>query len=93
VPARRIPAAGDGFPGDQAFDIVKSNWARPISAPPFYAYPIISGVCFTYGGVKTNSNGQTPRVLLADWGPLEFEIAPGSITALGPPPEPLVRER
>ena len=34
------------------------GWARPISTPPFYAYPIISGVCFTYGGVKTNSNGQ-----------------------------------
>jgi tricarballylate dehydrogenase len=42
----------------KGLDIVKSNWARPISTPPFYAYPIISGICFTYGGVKTNSNGQ-----------------------------------
>ena len=42
----------------KGLDIVKSNWARPISTAPFYAYPIISGVCFTYGGVKTNSNGQ-----------------------------------
>jgi hypothetical protein len=44
--------------GGKGLDIVKSNWARPISTPPFYAYPIISGVCFAYGGVKTNSNGQ-----------------------------------
>jgi tricarballylate dehydrogenase len=46
------------FLATKGLDIVKSNWARPISSPPFYAYPIISGVCFTYGGVKTNSNGQ-----------------------------------
>jgi len=34
-----------------------------------------------------------PESSLADWGPLGFEIAPGSIAALGPPPESLVRER
>jgi tricarballylate dehydrogenase len=37
---------------------VKSNWARPIDQPPYYAYPIIAGVCFTYGGVKTNRHAQ-----------------------------------
>jgi tricarballylate dehydrogenase len=36
----------------------KSNWARPINMAPFYAYPIMPGICFTYGGVKTNSNAQ-----------------------------------
>ena len=36
----------------------KSNWSRPLNQGPFYAYPIISGVCFTYGGVKTNSSAQ-----------------------------------
>jgi tricarballylate dehydrogenase len=36
----------------------KSNWSRPVDKGPFYAYPIISGVCFTYGGVKTNRNAQ-----------------------------------
>jgi len=36
----------------------KSNWARPIAQAPFYAYPIISGICFTYGGLKTNSQAQ-----------------------------------
>ncbi|MDB5758091.1 MAG: FAD-binding dehydrogenase [Burkholderia sp.] len=36
----------------------KSNWSRPVDQGPFYAYPIISGVCFTYGGVKTNRHAQ-----------------------------------
>ena len=36
----------------------KSNWSRPIDAPPYYAYPIIAGNCFTYGGVKTNKHAQ-----------------------------------
>lgn len=36
----------------------KSNWSRPIDMAPFYAYPIMSGICFTYGGVKTNRNAQ-----------------------------------
>ncbi len=36
----------------------KSNWSRPITAAPFFAYPIISGICFTYGGLKTNSKAQ-----------------------------------
>ena len=37
---------------------VKSNWARPIDAPPFKAYPIISSVVFTFGGLKINSTAQ-----------------------------------
>lgn len=36
----------------------KSNWSRPIDMAPFYAYPIMSGICFTYGGVKTNRNAE-----------------------------------
>ena len=59
LPAKmRIAALTTDSLTTKGLDIVKSNWARPISTPPFYAYPIISGVCFTYGGVKTNSKGQ-----------------------------------
>jgi tricarballylate dehydrogenase len=36
----------------------KSNWARRIENGPFSAYPIISGICFTYGGVKTNAHAE-----------------------------------
>ncbi len=30
----------------------KSNWALPISRPPFEAYPVVCGMTFTYGGLK-----------------------------------------
>lgn len=36
----------------------KSNWSRPIDVAPYYAYPIMAGICFTYGGVKTNRRAQ-----------------------------------
>ncbi len=32
----------------------KSHWARPISTPPYYAYPLRPGVTFTYLGLKTD---------------------------------------
>lgn len=36
----------------------KSHWARPLEKGPFYAYPIISSVCFTFGGLKVNTDAQ-----------------------------------
>ncbi|VVP12520.1 Fumarate reductase flavoprotein subunit [Pseudomonas fluorescens] len=33
---------------------IKSHWARPISTPPFHAYPLRPGVTFTYLGLKTD---------------------------------------
>ena len=36
----------------------KSNWARPIDKPPFRAYPIISSIVFTFGGLKVNVDAQ-----------------------------------
>ena len=36
----------------------KSHWCRPIERPPFRAYPIISANCFTFGGLKVNTNAQ-----------------------------------
>lgn len=36
----------------------KSNWARPIDSPPYKAYPIISSIVFTFGGLKTDSVGR-----------------------------------
>ncbi|WP_375229646.1 FAD-dependent tricarballylate dehydrogenase TcuA [Roseobacter sp. S98] len=37
----------------------KTNWARPITDPPFYAYPLRPGVTFTYLGLKVD---ETARV-------------------------------
>jgi tricarballylate dehydrogenase len=36
----------------------KSHWCRPIDRPPFRAFPIISANCFTFGGLKVNTNAQ-----------------------------------
>ena len=37
----------------------KTNWARPIAEPPFYAYELRPGVTFTYLGLKVD---ETARV-------------------------------
>ncbi|BDD03312.1 FAD-dependent tricarballylate dehydrogenase TcuA [Aureibacter tunicatorum] len=33
----------------------KSNWALPITQPPFYAYPVVPGITFTFGGLFSNT--------------------------------------
>ena len=56
----------------------KSNWARSIATGPFYAFPVICGITFTFGGLKTDTWG---RVLTEDAEPLEGLYACGE--ALG----------
>jgi tricarballylate dehydrogenase len=36
----------------------KSNWAMPLDTPPFTAVPVTGGITFTFGGLKTDANGQ-----------------------------------
>ncbi len=36
----------------------KTNWARPISDPPFYGYSLRTGVTFTYLGLKVNEGAR-----------------------------------
>ncbi|MEX0828297.1 MAG: FAD-dependent oxidoreductase [Haliea sp.] len=36
----------------------KSNWSRPLTKGPFQAYPLISSVCFTFGGLKVNDRAE-----------------------------------
>ena len=36
----------------------KSNWARAIDTPPYYAYPVKTGITFTYLGVEVNKHAQ-----------------------------------
>ncbi|WP_299374077.1 FAD-dependent tricarballylate dehydrogenase TcuA [uncultured Tateyamaria sp.] len=36
----------------------KTNWARPITEPPFYGYSLRTGVTFTYLGLKVDSRAQ-----------------------------------
>lgn len=36
----------------------KTNWARPITEPPFYGYSLKTGVTFTYLGLSVDENAQ-----------------------------------
>ena len=36
----------------------KTNWARPITTPPFYGYSLRTGVTFTYLGLKVDEKAQ-----------------------------------
>jgi len=60
-------------------DPVKSNWARPIERGPYMAFPIVAGICFTYGGIKTNRNAE---VIDADGRPVPGLYAAGEATGL-----------
>ncbi|PWR00749.1 FAD-dependent tricarballylate dehydrogenase TcuA [Meridianimarinicoccus roseus] len=39
-------------------DPPKTNWARPITEPPFYGYSLRTGVTFTYLGLKVDERAQ-----------------------------------
>lgn len=55
----------------------KTNWARPITEPPFYGYSLRPGVTFTYLGLKVD---ETARVTMAGQ-KLENVWAAGEIMA------------
>ena len=39
-------------------ELNKTNWANCLDTPPFKAYPVTSGITFTYGGVRTSKNAE-----------------------------------
>jgi tricarballylate dehydrogenase len=62
-----------------ALDPPKTNWARPLRAPPYLAYPLISAVCFTFGGLKVDT---LARVLDNDGRPIKGLFAAGETVGL-----------
>ncbi len=72
------PLEIDGL-ATQGLKIPKSHWSRPIDQGPFMAYPIIPGICFTYGGIKINSSSQ---VVDQDGRPIPGLYAAGEATGL-----------
>jgi tricarballylate dehydrogenase len=56
----------------------KSNWSRPLVAPPFSAYPVTCGITFTFGGLRA---GPDTRVLREDGQPIPGLLVAGE--ALG----------
>jgi tricarballylate dehydrogenase len=70
------PQERDGL-ATERLDPPKTNWARPIDAPPYYGYSLRPGVTFTYLGLKVDETArvQTPA------GPLANVWAAGEIMA------------
>jgi len=56
----------------------KTHWARPLDAPPFFAYPLRPGITFTYLAVTVNDRAQ---VILQDGTPATNLFAAGEIMA------------
>ena len=71
--ARRL----DGL-GTHGVTPPKSNWARPLTQPPYYGYPMRPGVTFTYLAVGVDS---AARVLREDGAPWPNVFAAGEIMA------------
>jgi len=72
------PLALDGL-ATRGLDPPKSNWARPLDRPPFLAYPITCANCFTFGGVKVDTDA---RVLDLDGVPIDGLYAAGEVMGL-----------
>jgi len=56
----------------------KSHWAVAIDAPPFYGYPLRTGVTFTYMGVTVDEHA---RVIMQDQSPVSNIFAAGEVMA------------
>jgi tricarballylate dehydrogenase len=54
----------------------KSNWARPITKPPFLAYPLVGAAAYTFGGLATNEKAE----VLSGSGPMSGLYAAGETT-------------
>ena len=51
------PTALDGK-GTDGIDPPKSNWAQPISEPPFLGYAVTCGITFTFGGLSVDARAR-----------------------------------
>jgi len=54
----------------------KSNWARAIAMPPFFAYPLVGAIAYTFGGLATDARAR----VLRGGAPLSGLYAAGEIT-------------
>ena len=59
-------------------EIPKSNWAKPLRSPPFYAYVLRPGLTFTYMSLRV---GRDARVLDSSGRPFDNVYAAGEIMA------------
>lgn len=69
------PAIRDGR-STKGLAIPKSNWANPLTKPPFVAYAVTCGITFTFGGLKVDTSA---RVLDEDDQPIDGLYAAGEL--------------
>ena len=69
------PAIKDGC-ATHGLNPPKSNWATPLSEPPFLAFEVTCGITFTYGGLAVDVDG---RVLDERGEPLRGLFAAGEL--------------
>ena len=60
-------------------DPPKSNWAFALDSPPYVAYPLTCAICFTFGGIRTDS---LARVVSPGGTPIPALYAAGEVTGL-----------
>jgi tricarballylate dehydrogenase len=70
------PTRCDGLAAASTLKPPKSNWARPITKPPYMAYPLVGGVAYTFGGLATNAKAE----VLGKAGPMPGLYAAGETT-------------
>jgi tricarballylate dehydrogenase len=75
-PARFDATRCDGLASAGALKPPKSNWARPITKPPFLAYPLVGAIVYTFGGLATNEKAK----VLCQQGPMPGLYAAGETT-------------
>ena len=66
----------DGLAAASELKPPKSNWARPITRPPFLAYPLVGAIAYTFGGLATNEKAE----VLCERGPMPGLYAAGETT-------------
>jgi tricarballylate dehydrogenase len=69
------PSVLDGC-ATEGLDPPKTNWARALDTPPYYAYPLRPGITFTYLSLTVD---QRARVIMEDDQPAENIFAAGEI--------------
>jgi len=66
----------DGLAADRSLKPPKSNWARALAVPPFFAYPLVGSIAYTFGGLATDAHAR----VLRDGVPIPGLYAAGEIT-------------
>ena len=64
--------------GTDGVSPAKSNWAAPLTEPPFYSFTVVPGLTFAYGGLKVNADSE---VIDTQENPMTGLWAAGNITA------------